>query len=224
MRYFFFSVFLFAISNNIIAQDTIVFYSNEILFAKISEITNTEISYKRFDFIDGPLYKEKKYAIKFIKFENGVLEHFDIMEEKKIGTYEQTRLLNGSMLLRQESIIPFGVRFKMNEKIYTKNQLLKIMQDKNDTEINEFTINAKRLGNKRYLGFTIIPMAIASIIIGADAASKNASNKKTAYILEGSTSVIFALTGIFAISYDINVSHKRRQYINRAIKRYNENY
>ena len=58
-KIFLFCIIIFA-SINANAQDTIVKLSGDIILAKVSEITPTEIKYKRFDFQDGPTYVELK--------------------------------------------------------------------------------------------------------------------------------------------------------------------
>ncbi|MCX6295159.1 MAG: hypothetical protein NTX97_03660 [Bacteroidetes bacterium] len=55
-------------------QDTIVKQNQEVILAKITEISSSEIKYKRFDNIDGPVYSITKTAITKIKFSNGKVE------------------------------------------------------------------------------------------------------------------------------------------------------
>ncbi len=58
------------------AQDTLYFKDESKKAAKILEISEQEISYKLFDYQDGPTFKfEKKQLVK-IKFANGLVENY----------------------------------------------------------------------------------------------------------------------------------------------------
>lgn len=63
------------------AQDTIYKRTGEIIPAKIYEINIKEISYRRSDLLDGPLFISSKNEIKKIKYNNGVIDSFAIVKE-----------------------------------------------------------------------------------------------------------------------------------------------
>ena len=65
-------------------QDTIVKQNQEVILAKIMEISSTEIKYKRFDNIDGPMYTIPKTYINKIKYSNGKIE--EMKNETNIST------------------------------------------------------------------------------------------------------------------------------------------
>jgi hypothetical protein len=58
------------------AQDTIVKKNNEIIIAKIIEVSPSEIKYKRFEMPDGPVYTESKFGIALIKYSNGTQDNY----------------------------------------------------------------------------------------------------------------------------------------------------
>src|SRR6218665_1193639 len=60
------------------AQDTIFKRNNETVIAKVLEITQTEVKYKRYNYLDGPLYIESKSEIKQIRFKGGATEEFKL--------------------------------------------------------------------------------------------------------------------------------------------------
>lgn len=75
----FYTFLLFQAALN--AQDTIYKRTGEIIPAKIYEINIKEISYRRSDLLDGPLFISSKNDIKKIKYNNGVIDSFAIVKE-----------------------------------------------------------------------------------------------------------------------------------------------
>lgn len=67
------SVMLFG-SYTLYAQDLIVKRNGDEIKAKVLEISVTEIKYKNFDNINGPLYTILKRDVLFIRYENGTKE------------------------------------------------------------------------------------------------------------------------------------------------------
>ena len=71
-------VILFVLSiQEFYSQDTIVKSNGDLIQAKITEITVSEVKYKKLNFQDGPTYVEKKSDIEMIKYSNGLKEHFE---------------------------------------------------------------------------------------------------------------------------------------------------
>lgn len=64
------------------AQDTIYKRSGEIIPAKVLEINPKEISYKRADLLDGPLFVINKNEIKKIKYVTGSIDSFKVVIEE----------------------------------------------------------------------------------------------------------------------------------------------
>ncbi|MES2761760.1 MAG: hypothetical protein V4677_06120 [Bacteroidota bacterium] len=61
------------------AQDTIYKRNGEVIPAKVMEITPKEITYKRFDMQDGPLFINDKNEIKKIKYNTGSIDSFAVV-------------------------------------------------------------------------------------------------------------------------------------------------
>ncbi|MGN0007391.1 MAG: hypothetical protein ACI35T_04775 [Alistipes sp.] len=59
------------------AQDTIVFKNADEVLAKVTAVTPTEVSYKRWDNLDGPVYTINSSSIFYIKYQNGTKDVFD---------------------------------------------------------------------------------------------------------------------------------------------------
>ena len=55
-------------------QDILIMKNGDELLAKVLEVTPTEIKYKRFDNLEGPVYTTIKSSLFMIKYENGTKE------------------------------------------------------------------------------------------------------------------------------------------------------
>lgn len=71
--------------SNIFAQDIITKKNGEDIQSKISEITQTEIKYKKYEYPDGPVYTLAKSDALMIRYENG---NKDIFNDKPIVVEE----------------------------------------------------------------------------------------------------------------------------------------
>lgn len=63
------------------AQDSIYKRTGLVIPAKISEVNIKEISYKRADLLDGPLFIINKNEIQKIKYANGTIDSFKVVKE-----------------------------------------------------------------------------------------------------------------------------------------------
>ena len=59
------------------SQDVITKKTGEDISAKISEITQTEIKYKKFDNLEGPLFTMLKSDVLIVRYENGTKDIFN---------------------------------------------------------------------------------------------------------------------------------------------------
>jgi hypothetical protein len=62
------------------AQDVITTRKGAVIQAKVTEVTPSEIKYKRFDNLDGPNYTAKKSEIASIVYKNGTIDAFSEAE------------------------------------------------------------------------------------------------------------------------------------------------
>ncbi len=70
-----------AIFNTLLAQDNIILRNGEEVKAKVQEVGISEIKYKKFDNLTGPLYTVLKSDVFIIKYENGSKEVFGNAED-----------------------------------------------------------------------------------------------------------------------------------------------
>lgn len=64
----------------LLSQDIITLKTNEEIKAKVLEINDEEIKYKRFENLDGPLYTLKLSKVLKVRYENGFEEVFQVQE------------------------------------------------------------------------------------------------------------------------------------------------
>lgn len=64
------------ISSSVFAQDIITFADGKTVEAKVLEITQEEIKYKKYRYQEGPMYSVSKVAVKQIKYAYGETEEF----------------------------------------------------------------------------------------------------------------------------------------------------
>ncbi len=67
---------LVVLSMSATAQDTITKNDGSVIQAKVLEITSTEVKYKRYNNLEGPLYVLNKTEVSAIKYENGEKDVF----------------------------------------------------------------------------------------------------------------------------------------------------
>ena len=71
-------IILLLISVSVYCQDTILLKNGTNLKSKILEINPTEIKYKSFDNLDGPVITIYKKEAKSIVYQNGKIENFEM--------------------------------------------------------------------------------------------------------------------------------------------------
>jgi hypothetical protein len=70
------------------AQDVITTRKGTVIQAKVTEVTPTEVKYKRFDNLDGPNYSAKKSEIASIVYKNGTIDAFGAAENSSKSASE----------------------------------------------------------------------------------------------------------------------------------------
>lgn len=197
------------------AQDTIYKRSGEIISAKVLEINPKEISYKRTDLLDGPLFVINKNEIKKIKYVTGTIDSFKVViEEPKrpvminnssfiIADNNQIRISNrrGVYLYQGHHISDRNVLFLAKEK----NQIWK----NKDIELN--IASSKRSKALQYsIGFGGAALGIVGLYGSAIATSfsSNASDNATIAI------VALASVGLVVSSQIVSFSYKLKRIKN----------
>lgn len=225
---FLFAIFLF-ISMNSKAQDTIIKINGDTIFAKISEITPTEIKYKKFNFQDGPFYVENKSEIKQITYSNGLKEVFSVKEVK--ASVPETNANNDyynpntTQELTHKRIEPFGVRYIYEGRKIGEREMQRILMNTQDKQIVGLVQSAKDANKMQYIGFAAIPLGIGSLVAFANSFTYSNSGN---YVGQNSglvTASVFLAAATVACPIISIVSKSKRKRCNReAVKLYNEKY
>lgn len=213
----------FSIGNSF-SQDTITKRNSEKIIAKILEISPTEIKYKKFAFLDGPTYIEKKSDVKMIIFANGMKEEF---EEEKQVTKTEIKISNSSddyvvnEALENNKIEIFGPNnFRYKNKHLREKEIQAVLLKSNNKKIMSFVGSAKDSKKLQYVGFAGIPLGIGA---GAFlvASTSNGYGIDETYLVG---SVVCALAAIACPVVAITMKSKRNKCNKEAVRLYNEKY
>lgn len=115
------------------AQDTIVKKNNETIVAKITEISQSEIKYKRADLPDGPAYVVPKSEILRIKYVNGTVDEF---------VAQTTSTGNGNASAKPDYILIMVDGTQLKGKLISETSSEVVLLDNN---IGQKTINRKKI-------------------------------------------------------------------------------
>ena len=206
------------------AQDTLYKRnSTEIIVAKVVEINTTEIKYKRFDMLDGPMFIVDKNQIAKIKYAVGSEEVFNVHTPKTIVNY------NPISTNSSEIIEPYGNKgvYLYKAKKTSVRNAFDIIEYRNNTwknrEISTLIYESKKQKRNQYLfGFSSIGVGVAAYI-GIFATATNSYNYQNSVSNALGVAALGAL-GVVAtqvISYNCKLSHIK--FANKAVDVYNKN-
>jgi hypothetical protein len=170
------------------SQDSIRFMNNNIIAAKIFEVSTTDIKYHRFDNLNGPQYIVNKQDIRYIKFANGTVDSIRV-EVTKSTTEPNLEQKNETANLPTTSTDAPKIIIKRNRLVYNNRGLgeaklwmlidnfpskegkLKLM-----TEFNTM----KKYKNAQYIsGFSGLGLGLASVVAGFSLASADTHGTTT---------------------------------------------
>jgi hypothetical protein len=198
--------FLIFFCVNSYAQDTIITVTNEAIISRITEISSSEVKYKKIGLPDGPVYVEPKSNIRSIRYSNGTIESFPGPE------VQQT---NAPIVKENAKFIPLTKSsYTYKDKLIKDRQMFKIMLAENDPALKLAVKKAKSAKWKKYFGFGIIPfgasamvyMAFANIASKSPTYSGMADNYRIESYVDGAIALAFGATGI---TYNIIYKKKR---------------
>lgn len=78
-------VALLSVVSTCFSQDTITLRTKEEIQSKVVEITASEVKYKKFDNLNGPLFVIYKSDVLSIRYENGTKDEFNVEAVKEIA-------------------------------------------------------------------------------------------------------------------------------------------
>lgn len=119
LAYLFVSLMLFAVSVN--AQDVVVLRDGNLLNAKVIEITETTIRYKKWENIDGPTYLLSKEMVLAINYENGTKDVFENVVKEK-SDIAQSIDVAGSKITNSVAVSGSNISRGIDNSVYLKQQ------------------------------------------------------------------------------------------------------
>ncbi|MDF2436115.1 MAG: hypothetical protein K0Q95_491 [Bacteroidota bacterium] len=221
-------VFLCLLVNISFAQDTIIKKNNDMIQAKIIEISSTQIKYKKFNFQDGPTYIEAKSDIASIKFSNGIKEIFNnpVIHTEPAATNSTATAAgdyydpNAGRVVSRVKMEPYGARYKYNGRKIGEREMQEVLLKTNDKEIIQKIQSAREAKHLQYIGFAAFPLGIASFatLLGGtnQYGQVNDGALTGSFLLLGAAIACPVLSGVF--------KHKRTVGNKKAVELYNERY
>jgi hypothetical protein len=214
---------LIALSASCYAQDTISLFSKEKIACKVIEVAETEIKYKKHNFLDGPNYVADRYEVEFIKYGNGLVDSFPEVKPwfrpaKKV-VYDTVKLVNNAPnasfqndFLPDNKIKNRGGNYILNGQFYSYRKMGDYMlKNTNDRQIKSLLLDAERNRKMRYIGFAAIPAGILGVV-GAVA------EQEPVYLLAGT------IVGVVCLTTTIANHKSQKDNIRKATKLYNQKF
>jgi hypothetical protein len=136
-------------------QDTLFKRNGERVPAKILEVNNIEVSYNRFDMLDGPLFKIAKNDVSKIKYVNGALDSFTVIKQ------------NASSVIKEPLTIIFRNRwgYKYDNHRLSEKEILSMTFEKNKTFNNlEIVSQTKAYKKNKLRQFAV---GLGGVAVGA---------------------------------------------------------
>jgi len=155
----FFLFLLFAVPTNSIAQDVIVKRDGSTILSKVLEVSETQISYKKFKSPNGPTYKMNITDILCINYENGDRDDFNSQAELETPMDTETHQTAPSMFegiadeRNEELIALYNQEYLPGEKVKVKDKKatpLTIFGVRKGSLMSTKDIEVEIIGGKRH--------------------------------------------------------------------------
>jgi len=130
---------------NISAQDVITLNNGDEIEVLVQKIGEVEVTYKKWDFQDGPTFTVRKSEIFRIKYQNGTKEVFDSSDE--VNVKEKTpKEIEEQIFAEQKARILAEQRIKMfADSIANAQRFIAAQKAKEEKRVADSITNAKRL-------------------------------------------------------------------------------
>ena len=219
-------IFLFFVLCNVHflvnAQDSIYKRNGEIIPAKVLEININEISYKRVDLLQGPLFIINKNEIKKIKYVTGTIDSFLVIHQ----IVANPMVINHPVLLNNDQIHTSARRgvYLYQARRISDRKVLFLANAKNQVwknkEIEQNVISCKRNKTLQYV-IGNVGLGIGAIgLFGSLIAIESISNSNDAYTI---AVIAAASAGILVSSQIVSFSYKlkRLKHSDKIMELYN---
>lgn len=147
---------------NTYAQDTLILKNRKEILSKVVEITNSQVSYKSWSNIDGPIYKINKKDLSIIKYQNGSKEIF----EENFSNLQNASIPNNNLSkIETETSFWRGRTYWQENKMLTSKELEAILRGANKDV--EQSLQKYKFNSGMGKGFIILGggLAISSLLL-----------------------------------------------------------
>ena len=165
------------------AQDTIYKRTGDVVPAKILEINIKDVSYKRADLLDGPLFIINKNEIEKIKYANGAVDVFKIIQDapkKQAVVYVNQRYVAQENSNEIRPSIRRGTYQYQGHRISDRNVLFLAIEKNQVWQNKEVDLNIKCSKKNKavqytigYCGAIIGGLGLYAAALGADISSNS---------------------------------------------------
>jgi hypothetical protein len=219
----FFSIFLIFIISSIAlqAQDIITLNNAEEIIAKVDQIGLDEVTYRKYNNLNGPIYKIKKSSIFMIKYENGIKEVFN-----KPGEITQTKTISPNP---SPQLTFSNGKFLLNNNRLNYNDVGNLMAaSKNANAYETFSIaNEQYKASKPTRVIGLIVGIIGSVVTAQTLMiytlnnTSSYNNDNTNYIAVATVGSVVGVTGWATFSYGVVLKKKALLGFKKATNEYN---
>ncbi len=205
-------IFLLFICTSISAQDTIFRRDQSVVCAKVEEISENAISYKRCEMLDGPVYILNTSEIYKIKYKNGSVDTFQLKATQSLNNKPDITNYKSYSTPNAEQI---QKAYKRNTYLYqsmpiSHKKIFMMSFEKNrvwnDKELSQEIFLAKDCQKKQYyFGFGGLGVGIFGTY-GTALFTANSNNSSLV-----SSAIVFNSIGILIASQFISKSYKKQR-------------
>jgi hypothetical protein len=211
-------LFLIITATNCFAQDTIFMQNDQRIPCNVVEVTATEVKYKKWELIDGPLYIQNKSAVTQIKYKNGFVDVFPEVKSSSVQPAKDPK--RDKLMMVTNNFYMYGDK-RLNEK-----GMQQLLLSLNDPQITKEVKRAKRDKRLKYIGFLAIPLAIGAVVSAEAYYGPTYNNEPTTVRNEEfvAPAVICTIGALKAFTASIYFGIDRKARNARAVRLYQEKY
>ena len=154
-KYLVLGIFVLLNTMSVMAQDVIFRSSSDSIQAQVLTIGTTEISYRKWNNLDGPIYSISINEVAAIRYANGT---YDFFSNKSVATPDKSNQ-NSSLILTRS-----GNTYYYGSKVMNKDSMLEWLETQNCS--NAYTQFRKGLKTAN-VGWCLMVTGLAADIIGA---------------------------------------------------------
>lgn len=220
--------FIFSISQiSLIAQDTIYKRNGEVISTKVIEINLKEVSYKRSDLLEGPLFISNINEIKKIKYNNGATDTFaivkEVIEPTLINANRPVYIVKNNIYEIQPTYRK-GIFLYLGKKISDRNVVDLVLYKNQLWKNSDITYYSKQHKKSKALQYAIGfgGAAIGGLAMGGSLISTSFNSSNSDNVISASVAIVGA--SVFVASQIVSATFKFRaiKHSNKLVELYNQ--